>query len=143
VTAVGRDRKRVREAIVVAATLSGMPSTSHALLTKGGFRPAVDYVYEATCAIGTLVPPGRSGFIRGALVHVGISVVCGEGLARSLPQHHSLAWGAAAGLALGVVNVGIIGRRFAAIKALPLIPQLADNVAFGAMFALVADRRHE
>ena len=100
----------------------------------------VVYVRDATRAVGTLVPPGRPGFIRGALVHFGISVVCGEGLARALPESSSLSWGAAAGLAIGVVNVGMIGRRFPAIRALPLVPQLADNLAFGVVFALVVDR---
>jgi hypothetical protein len=78
--------------------------------------------------------------VRGAVIHVGISAVCGEGLARTLPERHSRLWGAAAGLALGIVNIGLIGRRFPAIAALPLLPQLADNVAFGALFAFVVDR---
>jgi hypothetical protein len=137
---VGRDRKRVTEAIVVAATFSGLPSTLHALLTRGGVRAAIEYVYDATCAVGTLVPPGRPGFKRGAIVHLGISVACGEALARTLPQRSSVVWGAAAGLTIGVINVGMIGRRFPAIRALPLVPGLADNVAFGALFAAVADR---
>ena len=98
------------------------------------------YVRDVTRAVGTLVPPGRPGFARGALVHVGISVVCGEVLARTLPERNSVGWGAAAGLAIGVVNVGVIGRRFPAIRALPLVPQLADNLAFGVVFALVVDR---
>ncbi len=100
----------------------------------------VAYVRDATCAVGTLVPPGRPGLIRGALVHVGISLLCGEGLARTLPERHSVIWGAGAGLAVGGINVGLIGRRFPAIAALPLVPQLADNVAFGAVFAFVVDR---
>jgi hypothetical protein len=137
---VGRDRKRVTEAIVVAATFSGAPSALHALLTGGDFRSAIDYVHDATCAVGTLVPPGRPSFMRGAIVHLGISAVCGEALARGLPQRHSVAWGAAAGLAIGVINLGMIGRKFSAIRSLPLVPGLADNVAFGALFAVVADR---
>ena len=100
----------------------------------------VVYVRDATSAVGTLLPPGRPGFIRGAVIHFGISVACGEALAHALPETHSVRWGAAAGLAIGVVNVGVIGRRFPAIRALPLIPQLADNLAFGAVFALVVDR---
>jgi hypothetical protein len=138
---VGRDQKRVTEAIAAAAIFSGLPSTLYALRTGGSFRSAVHYVYDATCAVGTLVPPGRPGFMRGAIAHLGISVTFGEALARTLPQRRSVAWGAAAGLAMGVINVGMIGRRFPAIRALPLIPQLADNVAFGALFAAVADRR--
>jgi hypothetical protein len=137
---VERDRRRVTEAIAVAATFSGAPSTLYALGTKRRFRAAFDYVYNATCAVGTLVPPGRPGFKRGAIVHLGISAACGEALARTLPRRHSVAWGSAAGLAIGVINLGIIGRRFPAIRALPPIPGLADNVAFGALFALVADR---
>ncbi len=97
------------------------------------------YVRDATRAVGTLVPPGRPGFARG-VVDVGLSVVCGEVLARTLPESNSVSWGAAAGLAIGVVNVGVIGRRFPAIRALPLIPQLADDLAFGVVFALVVDR---
>ena len=100
----------------------------------------VAYVRDATCAIGTLVPPGRPGFVRGAIVHLGISVACGEVLARALPERNSVSWGAAAGLAIGVVNVGVIGRRFPAIRALPLVPQLADNLAFGVVFAFIVDR---
>jgi hypothetical protein len=137
---VSRDRRRVTEGIVVAATFSGLPSTLHALLTGGGVRSAVDYVYDATCAIGTLIPPGRPGFNRGAVVHFVISAACGELLARGLPARHSVGWGAAAGLAIGVINLGMIGRKFPAIRALPLVPGLADNVAFGALFAVVADR---
>ena len=137
---MGRDRQRVNEAIAVAAMVSGLPSTLHALRTGGSLRSAVRYVYDATRAVGTLVPPGRPGFIRGAIVHLGISVTFGEALARMLPQRRSVVWGAAAGLAIGVINVGVIGRRFPAIRALPLTPQLADNTAFGALFAAVADR---
>jgi hypothetical protein len=128
------------EATVVAATFSGLPSTLHALIKRGGFRSAAVYVYDTTCAVGTLVPPGRPGFRRGAIVHLGISVACGEALARTLPRDHSVAWGAAAGLAIGVINVGMIGRLFPAISALPVIPQLADNVMFGILFAVVLDR---
>lgn len=127
----------------MAATFSGLPSTLYALRTGGSLRSAVRYVYDATCAVGTLVPPGRPGFMRGAIVHLGISVASGGAFARTLPRRHSVVWGATAGLAIGVINVGMIGRRFPAISALPLLPQLADNVAFGVLFAAVADRRHE
>lgn len=124
----------------MAAIVSGAPSTLHALLTTRSFRATGAYVCDATRAIGTLVPPGRPGPTRGAIIHVGISAVAGEALARALPRRRSVAWGAVAGLAMGVVNVGMVGRMFPAIRALPLLPQLADHVAFGAVFAIVADR---
>jgi hypothetical protein len=137
------DRRSISEATIVAAAFSGVPSTVHALLVGHSLRSASVYVREATCAAGTLLPPGRPGLLRGAIVHVGVSAACGEVLARTLPQHRSVAWGAVAGLAIGAANLGLVGRRFPAIRALPLIPQLADHVAFGALFALVADRRSE
>lgn len=135
-----RDRRRIIRATALAAALSGAPSTLDALRRQRDCRSAVTYVWNATRAVGTLVPPGRPGFIRGALLHSGISVLCGEGLARTVPETNSVIWGAGAGLVIGVINVGVIGRRFPAIAALPLVPQLADNVAFGALFALVVDR---
>ena len=128
------------QATVAAAALSGTPSTLLALCRQRELRSVVAYVREATCAVGTVLPPGRPGFIRGALVHAGISVLCGAGLARMMPERRSVSWGACAGLGIGVINVGVIGRRFPEIAALPLIPQLADNVAFGAVFAFVVDR---
>jgi hypothetical protein len=129
------------QATVLAATLSGVPSTLHAFIEGRSLRSAAAYVYDATCAAGTLVPPGRRGFGRGITAHLVISVLCGEALARTLPRDHSPEWGAAAGLLIGVVNVGVIGRTFPAIRALPLGPQLADNMMFGTVFAMTLDRQ--
>lgn len=103
-------------------------------------RAVVVYVGEATRAAGTLIPLGRHQLARGAIVHLGISVICGEALARTLPERNSVIWGAAAGLSIGLVNIGVVGQRFPAIGALPLIPQLADHVAFGAVFAFIVDQ---
>jgi hypothetical protein len=135
-----RDRRRILEATAVAAVLGGAPSTLDAFRRNPELGSVVAYLRDATCAVGTLMPPWKPGFVRGSVIHVGISVVCAEALARTLPRKHSVAWGAAAGLGIGVVNVAVIGRRFPAIRALPLVPQLADNAAFGAVFALVLDR---
>lgn len=140
VCSVERDRRRITEATAVAAVLSGVPSTLYALLAGGTLRAAMVYVGDATSAAGTLLPPGRRGLIRGAIVHLGMSAACGEALARVLPRRRSITWGAAAGLAIGIVNVGLIGRRFPAIRSLRLMPQLADHVAFGTLFAAVVDR---
>jgi len=129
------------EASLLAGTLSGLPSTLHAFVQQHSLRSSAVYAYRATRAVGTLVPPGRPGFTRGAVVHLAISMLCGETLARTLPRDHAAAWGAAAGLAIGVINVGVIGRSFPAISALPLLPQLADNVMFGMVFAVALDRR--
>ncbi len=129
------------EATLLAATLSGLPSTLHALIQQRSLRAAAVYIRDVTCAVGTLVPPGRPGFGRGVIVHLAISLGCGEALARALPRDHCAAWGAAAGFAIGFINVGVIGRSFPAIRGLPLAPQLADNLMFGTVFAVVLDRR--
>ena len=139
-TRMARDRRRVVEATLIAAAFSGLPSTLHTSIKQRSVRSAAVYVYETTRAVGTLVPPGRPGFGRGVVVHLAISVLCGETLARTLPRDRSAAWGAVAGFLIGVVNVGVIGRSFPAISRLPLVPQLADNVMFGTVFALVLDR---
>jgi hypothetical protein len=135
-----RGRRRVIEATLVAATFSGLPSTLHASIEQRSLRSAAGYVYHATRAVGTLVPPGRPGFGRGMVVHVAISMLCGETLARTLPRDHPVEWGAAAGLVMGIINVGVIGRCFPAIRGLPLAPQIADNVMFGTVFAVALDR---
>jgi hypothetical protein len=134
------DRRRVTEATVLAATFSGLPSTLHVAIRRRSLRSAVGYLSDATRAAGTLAPPGEPGLGRGLVVHAAISMLCGEALARTLPRDHSAAWGAAAGFVIGVVNVGVIGRFFPAIRALPLLPQLADNAMFGAVFAVVLNR---
>jgi hypothetical protein len=74
-------------------------------------------------------------------MHGVISVAVAEGLGLVLPRQRSVAWGAVAGFGVGVVTLGIVARRwFPELAALPLAAQLADNAAFGAVFAAVADR---
>lgn len=135
-----RERRRVIEATTAAALLSAAPSALISLRRHRAAGPVVSDLLDATRAAGTLLPPGRPGVVRGAVVHLGVSVACGALLGRTLPRQRSTLWGAGAGLAIGVVNLVLIGRHFAQIRALPLRPQLADNVAFGVVFALVADR---
>ena len=137
-----RSQRRILEGAAVAAVLSGAPSSVWALARGGSPRAAWASGVEATRAIGTLVPPGRPGSVRGALAHAAISVAVGEALGAWVPRSRSVAWGALGGLAVGWVNLGVIARRrYPQIAALPLGPQLADNAAFGAVFAAVADRR--
>ena len=49
--------------------------------------------------------------------------------------------GAAAGLAIAALDLGVVGRRLPRIRALPLAPQVADHVAYGAVVGLVLARR--
>jgi hypothetical protein len=136
-----RSQRRIVEGAAVAALLSGTPSVVHALATRRSLGGAARYGLEATRAIGTVVPPGRRGLVRGAVIHGVISVAVAEGLGLVLPRERSVAWGAVAGFGVGVLNLGVVARRwFPELAALPLGAQLADNAAFGAVFAAVADR---
>jgi hypothetical protein len=62
-------------------------------------------------------------------------------LGRTLPPRHRVAWGALGGLAITALDLGVLGRRSAAIRRLPLVPQLADHTLFGAIVGLSRGRR--
>jgi hypothetical protein len=109
-------------------------------LSCEGIGGTWSYGVRATRAIGVLVPPGRPNLVGGVVAHFAISAAAGELFGRFLPVRHSVVWGAAGGAVMGLVNVGLIGRRFPAVRALPFGRQIADNVAFGVIFAAVADR---
>ncbi len=134
-----RDRRAILRGAAIASVASGAPSSAYALLR--GHDPLRQGL-TATRAIGTLVWPGTPGLVRGALAHGAISLAVGGALGITLPRRRSVACGALAGLAIGWVNLAVIApRRYPAIASLPLGPQLADNVAFGAIFAAVARPR--
>ena len=122
----------------IAALVSGAPSTTHALIT--GRDPL-----EATLAAGSIVL--RNEERRGALVaaavpvHVVISLGWGVVLAVVLPRRRASLAGAAAGMAIAALDLGLIGRCFPKIRALPLAPQLADHAVYGATVGWVLARR--
>jgi hypothetical protein len=134
-----RPQRRILEATVAASLLSAAPSLLFSV-RRDGVRGSWRYGVGATRAIATLVPPGRPNVIVGAAAHFGISVAFGQVLGRLLPLRRSARWGAVGGAAMGLIGAGVVGRRFPAIRELPFGPQLADNVAFGIIFAVVADR---
>jgi hypothetical protein len=138
---VSRPREALADGLragLVASIVSGAPSTVHALLA--GADPL-----EATLAAGTLLLPGeerRSRLLRAAApVHLALSVGWGIALAALLPRRRTLAAGALGGLLIAALDLGIIGRRFPRIRALPVGPQVADHVAFGAVVGAVVARR--
>ena len=115
---MGRTLGRTRDGLAagaVAAVLSGVPSTVHALVT--GRDPL-----EATLAAGTVVLPEETRPERL--------------LAAAVPVHLALSLGWTLALDLGVV-----GRRIPRVRALPLGGQLADHVAYGVVVAAVLRRR--
>jgi hypothetical protein len=119
-------------ATAIAAVLSGAPSTAHALAT--GADPLA-----AARAAGTILPGRRAGRGRGVVVHLAVSALWGVVLSAILPRRWTAAWGALAGLAIAGLDLGLIARRFPAIRALPPVPQVADHIAFGAIVGALLD----
>jgi hypothetical protein len=119
---------RVLRAAAWAAGLSGIPSTVHALAT--GRDPL-----EAAYAAGTILLPGETRpqrLLAAAVpVHLGISIVWTVVLDRAGVR--GVARGAAAGLAIAALDLGVAGRHFPRIRRLPLGSQLADHAVFGAI----------
>ena len=123
----------------VAAVVSGAPSTLYALATGGDMM-------AATHAAGALALPHEQRrallFLAAVPVHAALSVGWAEVLAAVLPRRRTAVWGALAGLGIAALDLGLIGRRFPRVRALPQVPQVADHVAYGATVgAVLALRR--
>jgi hypothetical protein len=110
---------------------SGAPSTLWAI-TRG--RDPL----EASLAAGHLLLPHSTGRVRllaaGAVAHGALSFGWTSVLAR-LPK--GLVVGAGAGAAIAALDLGLArvigGPRFGPTAELPLVPQVADHLAFGAL----------
>ncbi len=131
----------VRDALVsgaVAAVVSGVPSTAHALLS--GLNPV-----EASLAAGTLLLPREeraSRLLPAALVaHGTLSLGWALVLCAALPRRATLGWSVLAGLAIAALDLGVVGRRYPRIRALPLAPQVLDHVAYAATVGALVSRR--
>ena len=74
-------------------------------------------------------------------VHLALSLGWALVLARALPRRRPTLEGAAAGLAIAALDLGLLGRRLPAIRALPVLPQVADHVAYGAVVGAILGRR--
>ncbi|HEV2767103.1 MAG TPA: hypothetical protein VGV63_05280 [Acidimicrobiales bacterium] len=124
----------------VAWASSGLPSTLHALATGRD-------VLAAARAAGTLVAPAGSRspvlLTGAAIAHTGVSLGWAAALALTLPERHTVPAGAAAGLLIAGLGLGVVGRHYPAIAALPTSAQVADHLAFGTVVALVVRRRRQ
>ena len=127
---------RTVRAGVVAAVLSGAPSTLYAVATGRG-------PLEATLAAGSILLPGetRRGRLLAAAVPVHLGLSLGWAFALDRAGIRTARAGAVAGLVIAGLDLGVAGRRFPLIRALPLVPQLADHVAFGAIAGRLLGRR--
>lgn len=126
------------EAYVVAATLSGGPSTIWALAHGGD-------ILEATRAAGLMFVPESAGPVAlygaAAAVHLSVSALWTAVLARMLPASRPYLGATLAAFAIAALDLGVVGRAFPSIRALALGPQLGDHLAFTWLVAFVLDRR--
>ena len=115
--------------------LSGAPSTLHALAT--GRDPL-----EAALAAGSILLPRetRRRRLLAAAVPVHLALSLGWALALDRAEVRSARRGALAGLAIGVVDLSLAARVLPRIHALPVLPQLADHAAYGAVAGHVLGR---
>ena len=122
----------------IAAVVSGTPSTAHALLTRRN-------PLEASLAAGTLLLPREQRWTRllpaALLAHAALSLFWALVLAALLPRRRSVGAAALAGLGIAALDLGVVGRRFPRIRALPLMPQVFDHVAYAVAVAVVLRTR--
>ena len=119
---------RVLRAAAWAAALSGIPSTVHALAT--GRDPL-----EAVCAAGSILLPRetRRHLLVAAAVPVHVALSLGWTVVLDRAGIRGAGRGAIAGLGVATLDLGFAGRWLPRVSALPLLPQLADHAAFGAI----------
>ncbi|MFL5950526.1 MAG: hypothetical protein ACJ74M_02880 [Gaiellaceae bacterium] len=122
----------------IAAVVGGIPSTVWAMLA--GKDPL-----ESTLAAGSMLLPRERNRLRllaaAVPVHLTLSFGWAYVLERTLPRHREVAAGLVAGGAIAAVDLGIAARWFPRIRALPVVPQVADHVAYGATVGYVLARR--
>ena len=123
---------RVLRAAAAAAVLGGIPSTAHAFLT--GRDPL-----EATLAAGSVLLPDETRRTRLLIAAVPVHLTLSLGWTVALDRGgvRGARAGALAGLMIAALDLGLVGRRFPRVRALPILPQLADHAAFGAVAGYV------
>jgi hypothetical protein len=122
----------------IAAAVSGAPSTLCALAVG-------DDPLGPTLAAGSILLPNetrRARLLAAAVpVHLTLSLGWAVVLSRVLPRRRTTTAGAFAGLSIAAIDLGVLGRAYPRIRALPLLPQLADHVAYGAVVGWFVARR--
>ena len=128
----------VAAAAVAGWALSGGPSTLWNLAR--GQDVLASSRAAGTMVLGEHASPGAllaAGLAAHTVISIGWTVV----LAAWLPRRRTVAAGALGGLAIAALDLGVIGRRFPAVRALDPRPQVADHLAFGIVVATVLGGR--
>jgi len=125
----------VVKAGLAGAAVSGLPSTVITLARR-------ESLLDGARAAGAIVLPRETRtpalLLAAVPVHLGLSLGWAAVIAR-LPRQGAT-FGVLAGLAIAAVDLGVIGRRIPAIRALPQKRQWADHVAYGLSVSLVLKR---
>ena len=104
-----------------------------------------DGVLDGGRAAGAIVLPREERMAvllaAGGAVHLAISLGWATILVALIPPRREPAYGIAAGLAIAALDLGVIGRRIPAIRALPQARQWADHVAYGLAVGLTLRMR--
>ena len=129
----------VLRAGLIAAAVSGVPSTAIAL-ARG------DDVLDGARAAGTILLPRETRTLpllaAAVPVHLALSLGWAVVLERVLPRGREPLGGVVGGLAIAALDLGLIGRRLPAIRALAQPRQWADHAAYGlAVGTVLASRR--
>jgi hypothetical protein len=123
---------------LAGAVCSAVPSTAYSLL-RG------DDVLEGGRAAGAIVLRRERRTLpllaAGGLVHATLSLGWAAVLTAVLPRGREPATGLAAGLAIAALDLGVVGRRIPAIRALPQGRQWADHAAYGLAVGVVLRAR--
>jgi hypothetical protein len=121
---------------LVAGALAGAPSTLHAL--AAGRDPL-----EATLAAGSVLLPGESRRERlvAAAVPVHLAISLGWAVVFDRAGIRGSGRGALAGLAIAALDLGLARRLFPRFRELPVGPQVADHVTYGAIVGSLISRR--
>jgi hypothetical protein len=130
----------VLRAGLVASVVSGVPS---GVVTMARGEDLLDGARAAGAIVLRGERHGTAALLVAAVpVHLALSLGWTAVLARVLPPERPVVWGAAAGVAIAALDLGVVGRRIPAIRALPQARQWADHVAFGvaASVALRSER---
>jgi hypothetical protein len=120
------------------AVLSAVPSTTVTLLRR-------ESLLDGATAAGTILLPSERRTLpllaAAVPVHLALSFGWAAVLSTLLPRRATVPAATAAGVAIAVLDLELVGRAFPRIRALPQGRQWADHVAYGLAVGAVLRRR--
>ncbi len=120
---------------LVGAAVSGLPSTV-ITIARG------ESLLDGARAAGAIALPRetRTPVLLAAAVPVHLGLSLGWAAVLAAVPRRGASFGALAGLAIAALDLGVIGHRIPAIRALPQFRQWADHVAYGVSVELALNR---